>query len=203
MKSEDQLHRFHTLSFFVGLWRSLVARLSGGQEVPSSNLGSPTIFHLRCVLRVWEDRNHSFRMSDYSTFSVRKLWPVITLVLTLAWASSCEQGGPDGPEIPHFDKIAHFFVFGLMGTLCYRCIPRMLWSHTRWLVALVFVLAYGVVDEWIQSRNPNRSSDALDWIADGLGAFTAIAVYRYWSLYRRVLESSICDLIRSRLTKLD
>ena len=48
-------------------------------------------------------------MSDYSTFSVRKLWPVITLVLTLAWASSCEQGGPDGPEIPHFDKIVHFF----------------------------------------------------------------------------------------------
>jgi hypothetical protein len=30
--------------FIVGLWRSLVARLSGGQEVPSSNLGSPTIF---------------------------------------------------------------------------------------------------------------------------------------------------------------
>ena len=28
----------------VGPWRSLVARLSGGQEVPSSNLGGPTIF---------------------------------------------------------------------------------------------------------------------------------------------------------------
>ena len=27
----------------VGAWRSLVARLTGGQEVPSSNLGAPTI----------------------------------------------------------------------------------------------------------------------------------------------------------------
>jgi hypothetical protein len=29
-----------------GLWRSLVAHLTGGQGVASSNLASPTIFHL-------------------------------------------------------------------------------------------------------------------------------------------------------------
>jgi VanZ family protein len=139
-------------------------------------------------------------MSTDSTFSVRKLWAVIALVLVLAWTSSYGEVSPEGPDIPYFDKIAHFFVFGLMGTLCYRCIPRMPWSRTRWLAALAFVLAYGVIDEWIQSHNSNRSSDVLDWLADASGAFTAIAVYRFWTLYRRVLESRFGDLVRGRLT---
>ena len=203
LSSEKRLPIFSLFPFLVGLWRSLVARLSGGQEVPSSNLGSPTIFHLRCDSRMEGNSNHSFGMITNSIFSVRKLWPVITLVLSLAWASSYQQGGPEGPDIPYFDKIAHFFVFGLMGMLCYRCIPRMPWSRTRWLAALAFVLAYGMIDEWIQSHNPNRSSDALDWVADASGAFTAIAVYRFWALYRRVLESRFGDLVRGRLTELD
>lgn len=142
-------------------------------------------------------------MNADSKFSVRRLWPAIALVLTLAWASNFAQGGPDGSDIPYFDKIAHFFVFGLMGTLWFRCLPRKSRVISRWLMALIIVLTYGVVDEWIQSMNPQRSSDLLDWLADGLGALTGIFVYRNWTWYRRVLETRISDLFRMKLADIE
>ncbi len=131
------------------------------------------------------------------------LWPVLALMATLAWASGYSQSGPDGPEIPYFDKIAHFFVFGLMGTLWYRCLPDRSMRRARWLAAVALALAYGVVDEWIQASNPHRSSDVLDWVADGGGALTAIFVYRGWRLYRRTLETRIGDLFRGKLADID
>ena len=142
-------------------------------------------------------------MNAYSSFSIRTLWPVLALIATLAWASSYDKGGHSGPDIPYFDKIAHFFVFGLMGTLWYRCLPSRSIPLARWLVALTLVLSYGVLDEWIQSHNPNRVSDIFDWVADGAGAITAIFVYRGWRLYRRVLETRFSDLFRLKLADID
>ena len=136
-------------------------------------------------------------------FSIRVLWPVIALVLTLAWASGYDQGDPQGPDIPNFDKIAHFFVFGLMGTLWFRCLPKKTRWSGRWLIALILTMTYGVVDEWIQSSNPQRSSDLFDWLADGLGALTGIFVYRNWNWYRRVLETRVSDLIQGRLREVE
>src|SRR5690606_2282877 len=48
----------------IGLWRSLVARLTGGQEVVGSNPASPTIRNPRtsggfCVSRVYPDRERA------------------------------------------------------------------------------------------------------------------------------------------------
>jgi VanZ family protein len=60
---------------------------------------------------------------------------------------------------------------------------------------------YGIVDEWIQFYNPLRSSDVMDIVADGVGAATAIFVYRSWGLYRRILETRFWDVMRGRIGK--
>ncbi len=137
-------------------------------------------------------------MNADSNFSIRALWPVVALVLTLAWASGYDQSGPDVVDVPFFDKIAHFFVFGLMGTLWFRYLSGGKRTVSKIVMALVLTLAYGVIDEWIQSMNPHRSSDSLDWVADASGALTAILVYRSWGWYRRILESPVRDLLRFR-----
>ena len=142
-------------------------------------------------------------MNSDSHFSIRTLWPAIGLVATLAWASNFDEAGPDGPDIPYFDKIAHFFVFGLMGTLWFRWAKGDLLSMSRLVLGMSLTLAYGVADEWIQSMNPQRSSDTLDWIADASGSLTGILVYRGWRSYRRLMESPVCDLFRWKLAEMD
>ena len=130
--------------------------------------------------------------------SLRFLIPPIALLATIAWASSFDESSPQGPDIVNFDKVAHFFVFGLLATLWFRTAPGPLQSNARFAWAFVLTILYGIVDEWIQSYNPLRSSDAMDIIADGAGAVAAIFAYRCWGLYRRVLETRFLDVIRGR-----
>ncbi len=196
MKSNRELPKFSSLSFIVGPWRSLVARLSGGQEVPSSNLGGPTIFHYTVGIT-------SPGVKTRLPFSFRFLIPPIALLATIAWASSFDEGSPQGPDIVNFDKLAHFFVFGLLATLWFRSTPGPLQSNRRFALAFILTVLYGIVDEWIQHYNPLRSSDVLDIVADGAGAAAAILVYRSWGLYRRVLETRFLDVIQGKIDKDD
>ncbi len=142
-------------------------------------------------------------MNIFSTLSLRRLWPVFALIATLAWASNFDKSSPSGPDVPYFDKVAHFFVFGLMATLWYRCLAIDSKRRSRWILAIGLVFLYGVIDEWIQFYNPNRSSDALDWVADASGAATALFVYRSWRLYRCLLETRIVDLFRLKIADVD
>ena len=135
--------------------------------------------------------------------SIRSLVLALSVVACLAWASSFDKGGPPSVEFEHFDKIAHFFVFGLLATLWFRFLPGDLKGIGRFVGAVALTLLYGVVDEWIQYYNPLRSFDAWDWIADGAGSITAIWVYRNWRLYRRALETRISDLCRLRIAEID
>ena len=134
--------------------------------------------------------------------STRSLVLALSVVACLAWASSFDKVGPPSVDFEHFDKIAHFFVFGLLATLWFRFLPGNLVGLGRFAGAIVLTVLYGVVDEWIQHYNPLRSFDAWDWIADGAGSITAIWVYRNWRLYRRVLETRISDLCRLKLTEI-
>ena len=118
-------------------------------------------------------------------------------------ASETEDRDKSSVDFEHFDKIAHFLVFGLLATLWFRFLPGNLVGLGRFAGAIVLALLYGVVDEWIQYYNPLRSFDALDWIADGAGSITAIWLYRNWRLYRRALETRISDLCRLKLTEID
>ncbi len=112
------------------------------------------------------------------------LWPVIIAALIFLASTRSELAGP---SVPGTDKVAHFAVYGLLGTLVVRLgrRPRAAW------IALVLVSLYGVSDEWHQSFTPGRSVEFADWLADTLGAALAIVLYRKWAWYRLRLETPL------------
>ncbi|TVR45219.1 MAG: VanZ family protein [Puniceicoccaceae bacterium] len=114
------------------------------------------------------------------------IWPLL-LAATLTFAS--HQVFPEVPgEFSHRDKLAHFLVFGLLGTLVYRSLWHGRPGPAPILAALVLTSLFGAFDEWHQSFIPGRSAEVADWIADTLGAAVAILAYRFWPAYRTLLE---------------
>lgn len=87
------------------------------------------------------------------------------------------------PSVVNFDKIAHFSIFGLLGTLIARC-PGV----RRFRYAIAIVSLFGISDEFRQSFTPGRSVEFADWMADTIGAAIAVTLYAFWPWYRRLLE---------------
>ena len=116
------------------------------------------------------------------------LWPV-ALMATIALASSRSTVG--GPDLPYIDKVTHFLVYGLLGTLFVRVRGLKEWPVLGLGWAVVFASGYGVVDEWHQSFTPGRFVEFADWVADTLGALLAVTLYAHWTWYRKLLELSL------------
>jgi VanZ family protein len=98
---------------------------------------------------------------------------------------------PSPEGLPGFDKIAHFGAYGLMATLWVRALSSSVSSGRAALLAWVVASLFGVTDEFHQSFVPGRSTELADWLADSGGAALAVALYRFWPAYRRLLEAPI------------
>lgn len=108
----------------------------------------------------------------------------LALAVTIVFASG--RGQVAAPDIVNFDKVAHLAVFGLLATLVLRA-PGL---RHAW-VAVVAVSLFGAADELRQSLTPGRFMEFGDWVADSIGALLAVAVYRFWPWYRRLLETPL------------
>lgn len=109
------------------------------------------------------------------------------------WASSHSRVAAPDLGFANIDKVAHFFVYGLLATLTVR-LGRS--GRAAWF-ALLAVSAFGVTDEFHQSFVPGRSCSAADWVADTLGAALAVGCYAGWERYRRLLELPLVRSARS------
>lgn len=112
------------------------------------------------------------------------LWPILVAAAIFIESG---HGVVAGPDLPNFDKVAHFFIYGLLATLLLRTSTLRELSRGAW-IALVLTSLYGVSDEFHQSFTPGRSVDVLDWVADTCGAGLALFCYTRWALYRSILE---------------
>jgi VanZ family protein len=112
------------------------------------------------------------------------LWPAALALLILA---ASHRSTLAGPRVPGLDKAVHFAVYGLLGTLV--CRQGRGWRAAGW--SALAVSAFGATDEWHQSFVPGRSTELADWLADTLGAATAVALYTGWARYRQMLERPI------------
>ena len=75
----------------------------------------------------------------------------------------------------HQDKIFHMGAYFIMGILAWRFFNDLFAKPIIvFLVSLCFSSIYGISDEWHQSYVPGREADILDWLADTLGAITAL-----------------------------
>lgn len=124
-------------------------------------------------------------------YGMIRLWVFPIAVMTTLVVSSYFSGTLAGPKVVGFDKVAHFCVFGLLGTLTFRALRIGFLDRNRWLLAFSAAAAYGVADEVLQYFNPSRSFDPMDWLADCCGSALAIALYRNWAWYRGLLETRL------------
>ncbi len=103
-----------------------------------------------------------------------RLFPPLA-VMALIFALS-HQPGSDLPLLfPHFDKLAHFFVYGLLAaTVIAAWQPQARQSRPKAvaLAAIFCCLAYGIFDEFHQSFIPGRHSSVADVVFDVLGGLS-------------------------------
>lgn len=125
-----------------------------------------------------------------TTESLRRkaLWALLIAGLIFFASSRSTIAAPRSPfEFIRIDKLGHFAVYGLLGTLL--CRMGTGWRSAGW--AVLAASAYGVSDEWHQSFVPGRSVEVADWLADTLGAALACSLYAGVPAYRRALETAI------------
>jgi VanZ family protein len=116
------------------------------------------------------------------------VWPFL-----LAGTITLCSGFPAAvPTIIDIDKIGHFGAYGALATAIVRIPELKRWPLLGCWWALVLASAYGIGDEFRQSLTHGiRTPDWHDWLADTLGAITAVALYLHWSWYRRWMEVSV------------
>lgn len=110
------------------------------------------------------------------------LWAPVVLLLALEAVLSHQ------PKLPHVlplalpaaDKLAHFAYFAVVGYLAARAARAGEgWSPGRTLVTVALgALLWGLTDEVHQSFVPGRDPEALDVLADTLGALAGAAAHR-------------------------
>ena len=132
--------------------------------------------------------------SQWPTSIGRRIWangqvlyPIFLAVGIVSLSGT--QSPPTPGFIPSFDKLAHFCVYGLLGTLLFRLVPLASMIGRSALAVIFAVSLFGLSDEFHQSYTPGRSVEIADWVADSLGAFVAVVVYWKWEAYRRLMES--------------
>jgi len=85
------------------------------------------------------------------------------------------------PSFPLVDKVLHFIAYGLMGILFYRAYQTLRIKDNIQLLMLLSVVSaslYGISDEIHQSFVPFRDAEVADIIADIIGAFSGVYLYR-------------------------
>lgn len=90
---------------------------------------------------------------------------------------SFQAGSPNSPNPPfaHFDKLMHFFFYGVLTLLWLRGLSH----HTKIYSLIILAIALlGAADEIHQGYVPYRDASVLDWCADLLGAISALVVHR-------------------------
>jgi lipopolysaccharide/colanic/teichoic acid biosynthesis glycosyltransferase/VanZ family protein len=86
-----------------------------------------------------------------------------------------------------FRKSLHFIEYGFLAFLLYRAFrggrgPR--WSRRAGVAGAAAAVAYGFLDEFLQSFTPNRYGSPFDWAVDTAGILTVIALLA-WTGSRR------------------
>ncbi len=130
---------------------------------------------------------------------VFRTWAPIILVCVLLTAYSSKDGSPAPMlDLSWRDKLDHFCVYGLLAVLVFQALPSHFRNLKRWLTAFILVSAFGMWDETVQHFNPARTGDPLDWLADSLGALTAVVLCSVFPSLQRLAAFKPISLIRAQ-----
>lgn len=142
--------------------------------------------------------NESMERRSGSLARLRPWAPILLACVMLSSYSS--RSGSTAPIIALSwrDKVDHFCVYALLATLVFQALPSKLQGTARWLSAFLLVSAFGIWDETIQHFNPARTGDPLDWLADSMGALTAVIICSASPLAQRLATWNPFDFLTGR-----
>lgn len=107
------------------------------------------------------------------------IWGPVFLFAMFIFIMSSMSSPVGRDPFPYFDKVAHFFVYGVFAFLIFRGITRTTGNSNFLLIAIltvVITVAYGMSDEFHQLFVPTRNPDVKDIAADGVGAMAAVTI---------------------------
>jgi VanZ family protein len=114
--------------------------------------------------------------------------PAILVALLIFTGSSIPAEKFPSLSIFYYDKLIHFALFFVFCFFTHRAvmfqdrIPFLARNHI--IVAMLFTVLYGILDEAHQALIPGRSPEVLDLIADSSGAVVCTLVIWLWLKYR-------------------
>ena len=120
-------------------------------------------------------------------------WLPAAAYMGLIWTlSSMPIALPLG-SIPFKDKGVHVVEYGVLAALyayaIYRTWPLQSWLRTL-LFAALLTFVWGYLDELHQAFVPGRNSDAMDLLADSIGALAGSAGFIAFARLRRGFHRS-------------
>jgi len=79
------------------------------------------------------------------------------------------------------DKLAHFFMYGVLGCLLARAMddPHQTTRPRAWMGAILLCITIGATDEWHQKYIQGRSADGADWIAAATGGLIGASIWMF------------------------
>lgn len=97
------------------------------------------------------------------------VWIAIQLTLTSL------PGAAIPVSIGHpLDWVAHFCMYGVLGTLIARVASLNGWPRRRLLIAAALISVGAALDELHQLFIPGRTAEVLDWASDTLGSIVGL-----------------------------
>ena len=107
--------------------------------------------------------------------------PYVVMAVMYGLSSLSGSQLPVPQPFPHFDKVVHGLVYGLL-LLSYRPAGRACRAPGEWLPgAIVASLVFAGSDEIHQSWVPGRSAELADLAADAMGILATALVVARWS----------------------
>lgn len=101
---------------------------------------------------------------------------------------------PEGPEIPHLDKLVHLIMFMTGAALLTLALEESLASWPDWKCSLLVIgsiALIGFIDEWRQLLTPERTGgDWQDWIANIAGGILGAVLFGHVFRKHRGREQS-------------
>jgi VanZ family protein len=105
-------------------------------------------------------------------------WALAAWLVLIFIASSIPAASMPSSEIFRFDKLIHFGVFAVLGSLGARAAGKGR-RGSGWLVGWAIAAVWGCCDEFHQSFVPGRAVELLDVVADVTGGLLgALVVWR-------------------------
>jgi VanZ family protein len=114
-----------------------------------------------------------------SVTAASKPWLAAAIAWTVAILAINSISVPHSTWQPPFagaDKLTHAALYGA-AAYAWRRAFRARGDAVSWWVVVGFALV-GAFDEWHQRSVPGRSAEALDWMADVIGACLGVLAWR-------------------------